>query len=240
MTDPQSNAVLELHDVNTFYGPSHILFDVSMNIGDAESVAILGRNGAGKTTTLRSIMGLTPPRSGTIRFRGEEIHGLESNEIRSKGIAWVPEDRRIFPGLTVEEHLDIAASAGDHRGPDFAYDLFPRLANRRNQAAATMSGGEQQMLAISRALVGPKTDVLLLDEPSEGLAPSIIETVKEIVQSLREDEDLTLILVEQNPEMALDLTDRAYVMSKGEIQHEAASEEIREDEEILEQYLGAK
>jgi len=226
--------VLELEGVNTFYGQSHVLYDVSLNVAPGEVVALVGRNGAGKTTTLRSVMGLTSPRSGEVRLKGEEIQTLATHEIRQRGVSWVPEDRRVFPDLSVYQNLRIAA--GDDDFGDI-YERFPRLEERRDQRAGTLSGGEQQMLSIARALLGYDLEILLLDEPSEGLAPSIVDDVFEIVRRLN-DAGTTILLVEQNAERALDLADRAYVIEKGTMTYEGDASELLADREAMERHLG--
>lgn len=239
MTVQRSQPLLELDNINTFYGPSQALFDVSLEISQGEVVALLGRNGVGKTTTIRSIMGVTPPKRGKIRHKGEEIQGMVPNEIRKRGISWVPEDRRVFPNLTVEANIEVAASVGENSGVTEVYKRFPRLDERRDQKAGTLSGGEQQMLAIARAIVGPPTELLLLDEPTEGLAPKIVETVEDIIVSLIED-DVTILLVEQKADTALELADRAYILSQGQIQLQSDADELRRDQDIIEKHLGAK
>ncbi|MDR9432001.1 MAG: ABC transporter ATP-binding protein, partial [Natronomonas sp.] len=221
---------------------SHVLFDVSLSVTDGEIVALVGRNGVGKTTTLRSIMGLTPARSGQILKDGEPITDLEPHKVRKRGVSWIPEERRVFGGLTVEENLRLAGhSANEDQQDRFEeiYQRFPRLEERRSQKAGTMSGGEQQMLAIARALLGPETDLLLLDEPSEGLAPQIVEDVEDIIRDLNDD-GVTILLVEQNAEMALGLADRAYILETGRVVHEAPADELLEDRSTMEQYMGVK
>lgn len=237
-----SDTLLSLDEINTHYGESHILFDLSLSVGEGEIIALVGRNGAGKTTTLRSVMGLTPPTSGTVEIRGEAIGGFAPNQIRKRGISWVPEERRVFGSLSVEENLRLAAHSGEGDPSaqfEEVYDQFPRLDERRDQSAGTMSGGEQQMLAIARALLGPETDLLLLDEPSEGLAPQIVDDVTDIIRELN-DRGVTILLVEQNAEMALGLADRAYVLETGKIVHESPASELLEDRETMESYLGVK
>ncbi|MFB6360357.1 MAG: ABC transporter ATP-binding protein [Halobacteriales archaeon] len=230
--------LLSVESIDTYYGSSHVLHGVSLAVEAGEIVTLIGRNGAGKTTTLRSITGLTPPQSGTIRFRGSEIQGHQPYQIRRSGITWVPEDRRIFPSLTVDDNLRIAGNAGPAGSDtDRVYDLFPRLDERRSQSAGTLSGGEQQMLAIARALVGPETDLLLLDEPSEGLAPQIIEDVRQIIREINDD-GVTILLVEQNADLALELAERAYVIETGRIQYEGPAEKLREDAGLMQKYLG--
>jgi len=233
--------VLSVDGIDTHYGQSHVLFDVSLSVGRGEVVALVGRNGAGKTTTLRSIMCLTPVTSGEITKDGEPIHGLEPHAVRKRGVSWVPEERRVFGDLTVEENLRLAAHSGDGGKDRFedVYERFPRLDERRDQQAGTMSGGEQQMLAIARGLLGPETDLLLLDEPSEGLAPQIVDDVADIIRELNED-GVTILLVEQNAEMALGLADRAYVLETGEVVHDAPADELLDDREAMESYLGVK
>ncbi|MHC3437462.1 ABC transporter ATP-binding protein [Natrialbaceae archaeon A-gly3] len=237
MTDP----ILEVNGIDTAYGESQVLFDVSLSVEAGETVALVGRNGAGKSTTLRSIMCLTPANEGTITKHGEEIHELKPDEVRKRGISWVPESRRVFGDLTVEENLRLAAHSaeeGNQRAKfEEIYERFPRLDERRTQKAGTMSGGEQQMLAIARGLLGPQTDILLLDEPSEGLAPQIVEDVEEIIRELNDD-GITILLVEQNAEMALGLADRAYVIETGQIVQESGASELLEDREAMESYLG--
>ncbi|WP_424005704.1 ABC transporter ATP-binding protein (plasmid) [Haloarcula salina] len=240
--------VLEVDGVNTYYGPSHVLHDVSLDVEEGEIVALIGRNGAGKTTTLRSIMGVTPPKEGTVRLYGDDLQDLQPNEIRRRGISWTPEDRRIFPDLTVAENLQIANrvtadSDGPNRGTTFAiedvYDSFARLDERRDQRAGTMSGGEQQMLAIARSLVGPPVQVLALDEPSEGLAPQIVDDVRGMIEELN-DRGMTILLVEQNAHLALELADRAYVLETGHIELTAPASELLDDQDVLETYLGVR
>ena len=232
--------LLTVNSIDTHYGESHVLFDVSLTVDHGEIVALVGRNGAGKTTTLRSIMCLTPITSGRIEMNGEPINTLKPYEVRKRGISWVPEERRVFGDLTVAENLRLAAHTGegDQRARfEEIYNRFPRLDERREQKAGTMSGGEQQMLAIARSLLGPETDLLLLDEPSEGLAPQIVEDVVEIIQKLNE-EGVTILLVEQNAEMALDLADHAFVLEGGEVVHDAPADDLLDDRTILERHLG--
>lgn len=232
--------LLRVDSINTFYDPSHILHDVSLRVDRGETVALVGRNGVGKTTTLRSIMGLTPPRSGVVVYDGTEIQGEEPHTVRKRGISWVPEERRVFPNLSVANNLRLAASVSDGGTKvEEMYDLFSRLDERRSQNAGTLSGGEQQMLAIARALLGPPTDLLMLDEPSEGLAPQIVDDVREIIKELQ-DRGTTILLIEQNSELALGLADRAYVLESGRIVHKGSADELLNDEEALEQYLGVK
>jgi branched-chain amino acid transport system ATP-binding protein len=229
--------MLELAGVHAYYGESHILSGVSLRLEAGEAVGLLGRNGAGKTTAIRSIIGFTPPRAGSIRFQGQELVGLPPHRIARLGVGLVPQGRRIFPDLTVRENLLLAA----RRRPggwtlEKAVDRFPRLAERQKQLAGTLSGGEQQMLAIARALMtNPR--LLLMDEPSEGLAPMLVREIGAIVAELKA-ERLSFILVEQNLPLALGSVDRLYVMNKGTIVFEGTPESLMRDEAIHRQYLG--
>ncbi|GAB3690472.1 ABC transporter ATP-binding protein [Salinarchaeum chitinilyticum] len=230
--------VLELEDVHTYYGQSHVLQGVSLTVEEGENVALLGRNGVGKTTTLRSILQLTPPRSGTVRLHGEDVTGLPTHEVARRGVGWVPEERRMFGHLTVAENIRAATPADADLGERMrlAFDRFPDLEDLREHEAGSLSGGQQQMLAIARALVGDN-DVLLVDEPSEGLAPLIVEEVVEALADLPDDR--TLVLVEQNVPMALELTDRFYVLDHGEVVAEGDSADASLEDERLRRYLTA-
>lgn len=224
-------AVLTVDSINTYYGDSHILHDLSLDANRGEVVSLLGRNGVGKTTTLRSIMGLTPPRSGTIEYRGTDITGRAPYEILDEGIAIVPEERDIFPQLTVAENLRVAKERSSSDATESftrsdIYDLFTRLDERREQLGHSLSGGEQQMLAIARALL-TSPDVLMLDEPTEGLAPQIIEDVVDIIQEIR-SKDLTILLVEQNVKIADLCADRHYILEKGVVKFEGQLDELSE------------
>ena len=214
--------LLSVEAINTYYGDSHILYDLSLSIAEGEVVSILGRNGVGKTTTLRSIMGLTPPRSGTIQLRGTDITRQASHNTLMDGIALVPEERVIFPHLSVKENLRVpkVSNSTSDRGVNIedVYEMFPRLEERKNQTGHSLSGGEQQMLAIARSLM-TKPDLLMLDEPSEGLAPQIVNDVHDIIAELA-DSGLTILLVEQNVNMADSLADRHYILEKGSVQFE--------------------
>lgn len=232
--------ILEVQGIHTFYGLSHILFGISLGVDENETVVLLGRNGAGKTTTLRSIIGLTPPRSGEIRFYGQPITRRPGNEIAHLGIGFVPEDRRIFPKLSIWENLDVARKPGKTRGVqwDFerVYHLFPILKTRQNQLGGTLSGGEQQMLTIARTLMG-NPDLLLLDEPSEGLAPLVVQDLGEQIQKLKA-EGLMILLCEQNTHFSFPLSDRAYIIEKGSIQYHGKIAELKESPAIMLRYLG--
>jgi branched-chain amino acid transport system ATP-binding protein len=231
--------LLKVNEINTFYGHSHIIFGVSLDVQEGETVCILGRNGVGKTTTLRSIMGLTPPRTGSITFRGEEIQRKQSFEIARRGIGFVYEERFIFPDLTVRENLEIAFKAGlrdQHWTVEKAYTLFPVLRERSSQQGGTLSGGEQQMLAIARTLMG-NPQLLLLDEPSEGLAPLLVRAIEHQIELLRQD-GITILLAEQNLSSALQVSDRAYLLEKGHVCWEGVVSELREKPEVIKEYLG--
>ncbi|RLM62732.1 ABC transporter ATP-binding protein [Halorubrum sp. Atlit-8R] len=228
--------ILTVDDINTYYGNSHVLHGVSLEIDEGEVVTLLGRNGAGKTTTMRSIVGASPPRSGSIMYRGEEITGLSSDEINGLGISLVPEDRRVFPTLTVQENLRLAHNlASDPRPVEEMYELFPALDDLRDSNGRNLSGGEQQMVSVARALV-QAPDLLLLDEPTEGLAPVIVDDLEEIVQTVV-DQNVTVLLTEQNVDFAFGLAERGYIMDTGEIVFDGTVEEIREREDLLETYL---
>ncbi|MDR7434081.1 MAG: ABC transporter ATP-binding protein [Armatimonadota bacterium] len=229
--------MLEIQGIHAFYGLSHVLFDVSLRVGEGEVVCLLGRNGAGKTTTLRSIMGIVPPRQGHVWFRGEEITHLPPHRVVQKGIWYVPDDRRIFPDLTVRENLEIAERPG-RRGlwdRERVYELFPVLKSKERQKGGTLSGGEQKMLAIARALVG-NPDLLLLDEPLEGLAPQLIRAILEQIQEMKRL-GLTVLLAEQNVHAALQVADRVYVIDDGRIRFHGTVEELRAQEGIRRKYL---
>ena len=230
--------ILALEKVNTFYGHSHILFDVDLSVAEGEVVSLLGRNGAGKTTALRSIMGLTPPRAGRVRWLGEEVQGRKPHEISRKGVGFVPEDRRIFSRLSVEENLETGVFKLERPGGwtlERVYGLFPRLGQLKSRKGSELSGGEQQMLAIARALMGaPK--LVLLDEPSEGLAPAIVKDVGEMIGMFR-DEGIAVLLVEQNARFACRLSDRVYVIDKGRIRFEGAVAQLEAEEELKSRYL---
>jgi branched-chain amino acid transport system ATP-binding protein len=230
--------MLTCSNIETFYDSAHVLFGVSLEVAAGRVACLVGRNGAGKTTCLRSIMGLTRPRSGSIRLDGEEISGLRAFEIARRGIGYVPEDRRIFADLTVWENLDVAARS---RGGTTAwtlervFDLFPKLRELVDRQGGFLSGGEQQMLTIARTLMG-NPELLLLDEPSEGLAPLVVDHLKEQIARLKQD-GLTILLAEQNVDFCLDLADRVYVLEKGRIRYEGTSASFRKDESIRAQYL---
>jgi branched-chain amino acid transport system ATP-binding protein len=232
-------AFLELDSVNTFYGRSHILFDVSLSVEKGEVVALLGRNGAGKSTTFRSVIGLTPPQSGEVRFKGEKVNGLRAFRICRKGIGFVPEDRRCFPDLTVRENLEVAARREKQTDSPWTVDrvwaLFPRLAERERNLGSQLSGGEQQMLTIARTLM-TNPEVLLLDEPSEGLAPLVVALLAEMILQIRK-EGVTVLLAEQNLHFCAKVSDRGYVIDKGSVKYEGTLKDLLANEEVKEKYL---
>jgi branched-chain amino acid transport system ATP-binding protein len=228
--------MLQVNKINTYYGLSSILEEVSLQVGDGEAVTLLGRNGAGKTTTLRSIMGLTPPKDGSISYNGEDVTGAQPFEVARKGIAYVPETRDIFSLLTARENLDIAARPGSRWTADALLKRFPMLDKIKDQKGMHLSGGEQQMLAIARALMtGPQ--LLLLDEPSQGLAPILVEAVMEMIRELKQ-ENVALLLVEQNVDLALGLSDRAYVLDNGSIVFEGTAKQLAKNEKVKTVHLG--
>jgi branched-chain amino acid transport system ATP-binding protein len=229
--------LLIVQDVHTAYGLSQVLFGVSLEVGAGECVCLLGRNGVGKTTTMRSVMGLTSPHRGHVRFKGRDITGQAPYQVANLGIGFVPEDRRIFAELTVWENLDVATrrTRSDGWTVERVFDLFPKLRELVDRRGGFLSGGEQQMLTIARTLMG-NPDLLLLDEPSEGLAPLVVDHLKEQIGRLKQ-EGLTILLAEQNVDFSLDLADRVYVLEKGHIRYEGTAREFREDESIRHQYL---
>jgi branched-chain amino acid transport system ATP-binding protein len=230
-------SLLEVNGLNSYYGDSHILFDVALKVERNEVVALLGRNGAGKSTTLKSLMGVVTPRSGSIRFDGSEIAGRKSHAIARAGMQLVHEDRRIFGSLNVEENLILAGlTAPNHWPLERVYTMFPRLEERRTSRGTDLSGGEQQMLAIARALVRePK--ILLLDEPFEGLAPIIVRDLLTTCRSLA-DAGQTILIVEQNVSAAMILADRAYIINNGHIIESLTAQAIRDQPELLHRHLG--
>lgn len=230
---------LLVENINTYYGLSHILFDVSLRVKQGEVVVLLGRNGAGKTTTMLSIMGLNPPKSGSIIYQGQNIAGLPPYKIARMGIGFVPEDRRIFPDLTVFGNLDIGRKSMKTKAKKWTferiYQLFPRLQDFSNRHGGTLSGGEQQMLTIARSLMGDP-EFLLLDEPSEGLAPLIVKALGEFIQVIKK-EGMTVLLSEQNTKFALKHADRAYIVDNGAIKYEGSIAELEQNAEIKKRYL---
>jgi branched-chain amino acid transport system ATP-binding protein len=228
-------SMLDVDGIHTYYGDSHILHGVSLRVAAGEAVALLGRNGAGKTTMIRSIVGFTPPRDGRIVFDGQSIHRWPAHRIARRGLALVPQGRRIFAPLTVRENLMLGARAAGW-SLERVFGLFPRLRERAEQSGGTLSGGEQQMLAIARALL-TNGRLLLLDEPSEGLAPLIVREIGRVVKGLK-DEQLSILLVEQNYHLALQVADRVYVMNKGQIVYEGTPAGLEANEDVKRRYLG--
>ncbi len=234
--------MLEVNDIQTYYGNIKALKGVSVTISEGEIITLIGANGAGKSTTLMSICGIVPPRSGDVTFMGEAITGMKPNEIVQRGIIQVPEGRRIFPFLTVKENLDMGAFLRNDteemkKDLEYVYEMFPILAERRNQPGGTLSGGEQQMLAISRALMA-KPRLLLLDEPSLGLAPIIVQRIFEVIRKINTESKVTVFLVEQNANLALKIAHRGYVMETGRIILHDTSANLMQNEEMKKAYLG--
>ena len=229
--------MLQVDKINSFYGDSHVLFDVSLSVNEQEVVALLGRNGAGKSTTLKTIAGVIRPRSGSVRLAGEPIHSLPSYVIARRGLQLVPEERRIFAALTVEENLRLSVLTAPNPWPIARiYETFPRLAERRRSHGDQLSGGEQQMLAIARALIRmPK--VILLDEPFEGLAPVIVEDLLSLCETLAKSGP-TIVIVEQNVQAALSLADRVYVLNNGSVVFEGTPATLDSNPDVVSRYLG--
>ncbi len=234
-----SDTMLKVDNINVYYGQIHTLKDVSINVNKGEIVALIGANGAGKTTTLRTISGLLRSKTGQIVFNGEDISHTEAHKLVSKGIAHVPEGRHVFLQMTVQENLEMGAytdASYTKEGIADVYRRFPRLKHRKNQIAGTLSGGEQQMLAMGRALMS-RPHLMMLDEPSMGLAPILVQQIFDIIKELHEA-GTTILLVEQNAEMALEIADRAYVLESGRIKLSGTGEELAESDEIKKAYLG--
>ncbi|CAK8714524.1 MAG: amino acid/amide ABC transporter ATP-binding protein 2, HAAT family [Candidatus Electronema aureum] len=234
--------MLELRNINTFYGKIHILHDLSLRVEQGEIISLIGANGAGKSTTLMSICGIVPPRSGQIFFKGQPIEQLAPNKIVALGISQVPEGRHIFPALSVAENLELGAFLRHDKGQiqqdlEHCYTLFPILAERRRQPGGNLSGGEQQMLAISRALMA-RPQLLLLDEPSMGLAPLITKQIFEIIRKINQEENTTIFLVEQNANVALKIATRGYVLENGRIILHDKAENLLNNKDIQKAYLG--
>jgi branched-chain amino acid transport system ATP-binding protein len=232
--------MLDVQNIHTYYGQSHILQGVSLRVKEGEIVLLSGRNGAGKTTTIRSISGLVPPKSGDVFFLGEKISGLPVHVISRKRISLVPEGRMIIPGLTVYENLKLATLKNQDKGKvknlfERVAQIFPRLKERWTQEGTSLSGGEQQMLAIARALVSDPV-LMLIDEPSEGLSPILVEKIAEVLKEIK-NQGMTILLVEQNTEMALEISDRCYLMDEGVVKFEGSPGEIKGNEEIQREYL---
>ncbi|MGQ9509123.1 MAG: ABC transporter ATP-binding protein [Thermodesulfobacteriota bacterium] len=230
--------MLEVEDIHTYYGLSHILFGISLRVERGEVVCLLGRNGAGKTTTMKSIMGVIPPLHGRVIYKGEEVTGMEPYLLARKGIGYIPDDRRIFPDLTVRENLEIAIRK--HIGKEGwtyerVYELFPQLKTIQSRKGGCLSGGEQKMLAIARALMG-NPEFILLDEPFEGLAPLLIRSLENQIRRLREV-GLTVLIAEQHVRSTLRISDRGYIIDDGHIRFHGSIKELRENEEVRKKYL---
>jgi branched-chain amino acid transport system ATP-binding protein len=241
-SDPSSATLVNIEDIHTYYGKSHILHGVSLTVGRGEVVGLLGRNGVGKSTTLKTIMGLVSPSRGRILFEGSPVTNLPAHRLARIGIAYVPEDRRIFRLLTVIENLRTGldrtgvSEARKQELLDKAFGYFPVLAERRNQPGGTLSGGEQQMLAIARAMMlEPK--IILLDEPTEGLMPRMVSQIREIIDVLHRD-GVAILLVEQNVPLTLEASQRVYIMEKGAVRHHCPASELTVNHAIIHQYLG--
>lgn len=234
--------MLSVKNINVFYGSIHAIKDVSFHVNEGEIVTLIGANGAGKTTTLHTITGLVPAKSGSVMYNGVDLLKTHNNKIVTLGMAHIPEGRHVFTRMSVEENLEMGAfSLKDQsdlkKDLDMVYGLFPRLKERRNQKAGTLSGGEQQMLAMGRALMShPKT--ILMDEPSMGLSPKLVKEIFSIIRKLHE-QDITILLVEQNAKMALSIADRAYVLETGRITMEGDAKELLNNEQVRKAYLGA-
>jgi len=232
-------AILEVKEIITAYGQSQVLHGVSLIVGQGEVVSLLGRNGVGKTTTFRSIMGLTPPRSGRIRLKGSDLAGKKPFEIARLGVGYVPDDRRIFADLTAEENLEIARRlAAKSRGPwtiENVYRIFPVLERLKASKGSTLSGGEQKMLAIGRALM-KNPEIILLDEPSEGLAPLVIRNLAEVILEIQRSE-VTILLADQNIKFCRKVAGRGYIMEKGLIQYQGEMNDLWQNEELVRKYL---
>lgn len=230
--------ILEVSHIDTYYGTSHILQDVSLSVEEGEVVALLGRNGVGKTTTLRSIIGLSPPSRGSILFLGKEIRRFPPYEVARHGVAYVPDDYRIFPDLTTEENLEIARRLSGRKGywnRDRVVELFPKLGDLLQSRGIHLSGGEKKMLAIGRALMA-NPSLILLDEPSEGLAPLVVANLVEVLREIR-DQGVTILLADQNLKFCRKVCNRGYILEKGTVRHEGEMEAIWNDEDVIRKYL---
>lgn len=229
--------MLDVDRIDVFYGESHIIKDLSLHVDEGEIVSLLGRNGAGKTTTLRSIAGLHPPRSGTITFKGTSIVNTNPEKIHRLGMGFVPEEKRLFPTLTVEENLIVGLDKNQSKEAfEPMFEFFPVLGERLQQQAKSLSGGEQQMLAIARALVS-EPDLLLIDEPTEGLMPQLVTELFETITQINDERDTTILIVDQNIESLLERSHRTYVLTDGKIVHEAQSSELSADDPVIQENL---
>lgn len=236
-------AMLEVHDIHTYYGDMQALFGISLTVDEGEIVTMIGANGAGKTTTLKTISGILAPRSGRVVFNGEEIQGVPAHQLVTKGLALVPDGHQVFPTLTVLENLRMGAftrkdQEGVGRDMEWVFSIFPRLEERTTQIAGTLSGGERQMLSIARALMAD-VNLLLLDEPSMGLAPFLVQEIFDVTRKLNE-EGVTILIVEQNARMAFSIAERGYVLETGRVVLEGSVGELREDPQVKTAYLGGE
>lgn len=232
-------SLLEVDNVNSYYGDSHILFDVSLHVEEHEVVALLGRNGAGKSTTLKSLAGAVQPKTGVVRYKGEEVQRLPPYALAQRGIQLVPEERRVFGSISVQENLQLAAmSCPNPQSLDAIYETFPRLAERKRNRGKQLSGGEQQMLAIARAMIR-NAELIMLDEPFEGLAPLIVRDLIEVCRKLAAA-GRTIIIVEQNVRAALSLADRCYILNNGSVVYEGAATELHANKAVIAKYLGVQ
>ena len=235
-------SLLAINNLHAYYGKIHALKGISLHVEPGEIVTLIGGNGAGKSTTLNTICGLVPAAQGTITLEGTDITELSAHKIAKRGVIQVPEGRKIFTRLTVRENLEIGAfTRSDHAGiaqdMEHVFDRFPRLLERENQLGGTLSGGEQQMLAIGRALMA-RPHIMLMDEPSMGLAPLLVQSIFEVITHLNQENNTTILLVEQNAHMALAVADRGYVLQSGYVTHSDTAEALQQDEKIIEAYLG--
>ncbi len=239
MTSELAHTILKVDRIDTFYGQSHVLQGISFSINEGEVVSLLGRNGVGKTTTLRSIMGLTPPRAGKILLHDVDITGKPPFQIAQMGIGYMPDDRRIFPDLTLFENLELARRLSKKGKTQWTfekiYDLFPVFFDLKDRKGHQLSGGEQKMLALGRALM-KNPDLLLLDEPSEGLAPLIVQNLAQVIERIQ-SEGVTILLADQNLKFCRKTSDRGYILEKGMVQHQGIMEEIWQNEQIVKKYL---
>jgi len=236
--------VLEIAEVHGYYGPSHVLQGVTLTVPEQGIVALIGRNGAGKTTTMKAVMGLVECRSGAVRFRGSDITSVPTHRIAARGIGYIPESRGIIPGLTVTENLQLAVLAAraarryDKERWDRVMEYFPVLHQRRKHQGTNLSGGEQQMLALARAFLG-NPDLLLVDEPTQGLAPKFVVAIMDILSRLNQDDGTAILIVEQNASLALEIAGQAFIMDQGVIARSGTAAQIRDDVEVQQRYLGA-
>jgi branched-chain amino acid transport system ATP-binding protein len=228
--------ILQVQGIDTYYGLVHMLHGISLEVAEGEVLALLGRNGAGKTTAIKSIMGLAPPRAGRILFKDEDITGLPPHVVARRGISYIPASRGIFSALTAQENLEIVRTKGSRWDPESVYRMFPKLAELKGRRGRFLSGGEQQMLAIGRALL-TNPSLMLLDEPSQGLAPMVVDAVMDILRQLRRD-GMAMVLVEQNVQMALEVADRAIVLDQGAIAYQGPAAALAGDDELQARHLG--